>query len=46
METTTAATPASAVPRVVVIADNYDLTLRVTEYTKPLKTGEDGRDKI
>ena len=46
MATTIAATPASAVPRVVVIANNHDLTLRVTEYTKPLQAGEDGHDKI
>jgi hypothetical protein len=46
METDVAATPGSIVPKVVTIADNHDLTLRVTEYTQPLKTGEDGRDKI
>ncbi|KAI4819774.1 hypothetical protein E4T44_10429 [Aureobasidium sp. EXF-8845] len=47
MATDIAATSSgSGVHRVVTIVDNHDLTLRVTEYTQPLKTGEDGRDKI
>jgi hypothetical protein len=46
MATSIAATPDSVTPRVVIIADNHDLTLRVTEYTEPLKTGEDGHNKI
>jgi hypothetical protein len=46
MATDTATTSGSVVPRVVTIADNHDLTLRVTEYTEPLKAGEDGRDKL
>lgn len=46
MATDIAATSNSITPRVVIIADDHDLTLRVTEYTKPLKTGEDGHDKI
>jgi hypothetical protein len=46
MATSIAAKPDSATPRVVIIADDHDLTLRVTEYTEPLKNGEDGHDKI
>lgn len=46
MATNTAAKPVSVTPRVVTISDDHDLTLRVTEYTKPLKTGEDGHAKI
>jgi hypothetical protein len=46
MATDVAATPGSVVPRVITIADNHDLTLRVTEYTEPLQADDDGRDKI
>jgi hypothetical protein len=46
MATDVAATSGSVVPRVITIANNHDLTLRVTEYTEPLKAGDDGRDKI
>lgn len=46
MATNIATKPVSITPRVVTIADNHDMTLRVTEYTKPLKAGEDGHDKI
>jgi hypothetical protein len=46
MATDITTTSGSVVPKVVIIADNHDLTLRVTEYTKPLKAGDDGRDKI
>ena len=46
MATNIAAKPVSVTPRVVTISNDHDLTLRVTEYTKPLKTGEDGHDKI
>ncbi|KAI4841093.1 hypothetical protein E4T44_07850 [Aureobasidium sp. EXF-8845] len=46
MATDVNATPGSVVPRVVTIADNHDLTLRVTEYTELLKAGDDGRDTI
>lgn len=41
-----AAIPDGIMPRVVRITDNHDLTLRVFQYTEPLKAGEDGRDKI
>jgi hypothetical protein len=46
MATDIAATPDSVIPKVVTIADDHDLTLRVTEYTMPLQAGEDGLDKI
>lgn len=46
MATNGAGKPVSVTPRVVTISNDHDLTLRVTEYTKPLKTGEDGHDKI
>ncbi|KAG9602199.1 hypothetical protein KCU77_g3403, partial [Aureobasidium melanogenum] len=46
MATNTARTPDMFVPRVVTINRDRDLTLRVTEYTEPLKAGEDGRNKI
>ncbi|KAG9520474.1 hypothetical protein KCV07_g4207, partial [Aureobasidium melanogenum] len=45
MATNTAQTPDMFVPRVVTIKHDHDLTLRVTEYTEPLKAGEVGRDK-
>ncbi|KEQ76164.1 hypothetical protein M436DRAFT_79419 [Aureobasidium namibiae CBS 147.97] len=46
METNIATPPDSIAPRVVTIAEGLDLTLRVTEYNKPLQAGEDGHDKI
>jgi len=46
METNIATPPDIITPKVVTIAEGHDLTLRVTEYTKPLQAGEDGHDKI
>jgi hypothetical protein len=46
MATDITTTSGSAVPKVVIIADNHDLTLCVIQYTEPLKAGDDGRDKI
>ncbi|KAI4756849.1 hypothetical protein E4T52_11196 [Aureobasidium sp. EXF-3400] len=46
MATAITAASGSITPKVVTIVDDYDLTLRVTEYTEPLKTGEDGHNKI
>ncbi|KAI4731923.1 hypothetical protein E4T49_00189 [Aureobasidium sp. EXF-10728] len=41
-----AAIPDGVMPRVVTITDNHDLTLRIFQYTEPLKAGEDGSNKI
>lgn len=46
MATGVVPTSDSIVPRIVTIVDDHDLTLRVTQYTMPLKASEDGRDKI
>ncbi|KAH0152212.1 hypothetical protein KCU67_g9918, partial [Aureobasidium melanogenum] len=46
MATDITPTSDSIVPKIVTIVDDHDLTLRVTQYTMPLKASEDGRDKI
>ncbi|KAK6002567.1 hypothetical protein QM012_001317 [Aureobasidium pullulans] len=46
MTTDVVSTPDNIVPRIVTIVDDHDLVLRVTQFTKRLKAGEDRRDKI